>query len=247
MQNPPPATGPLIDWLRDEAGAPFEAPRGDVGEQVALQWLPELAETDSRVVFAVEHLLAEGDRGITDRILHVATNAPMRRAVAAALPTAAPTLASVPAAGGFTELARAVFALRTLDGVPLSTATLRVLHDIDRSENGWPTSAAIGLANAPDDFLDLLGPAIAAATMEQMSEFASVLLGGDESALAKVLRAAGKQPDSQRDKLADAIKRELDTRDQSRNKLAAIAIALPPAESGHSRWQRYASLLAVAP
>ena len=247
MQSPPPPTGPLIDWLRDEAGAPFEAQRGDVGDQVALQWLPELAETDSRVAFAVEHLLAEGDRGITDRILHVATNAAMRRAVAAALPTAAQTLASVPAAGGFTELARAVFALRNLDGVSLSTTALRVLHDIDRTENGWPTSAAIGLAVAPDDFLDLLGPAIAAATTEQLSEFAWVLLGGDESALDKVLRAAGKQPDAQRQKLADAIKRELETKDQSRKKLAAVGIALPPTEPGQSRWQRYAPMLGVAP
>ena len=103
-----------------------------------LQWLPELAEGDSRVAFAVEHLLAEGDPVVTDRLLHVATNAALRRAVAAALPRAAATLASI-------------------------------------------------------------------------------------------------------------FKRELEAKDDSRQKLAAIGIALPPAESGSARWQRYAGHLGVAP
>src|SRR3954469_4140830 len=242
MNTSPPRTGPLIDWLRTEAKAPFEAPRGDLGDQVALQWLPELAESDSRVPFAIEHLLGEGDPLVTDRILHVAQEPAMRRAVAAALPNAAATLASIPAAGGFTELARAVFALRNFDGVSLSPAAAQVLHDIDRVENGWPTSAAIGLALAPDEFLDLLPKAIAAANDKQMSEFGWVLLGGDESALDKVLRSASAQPDAIRQKLADAIKSELATKDASRQKLAAIGMALPPAESGTSRWRRYAPL-----
>lgn len=247
MNTPPPPTGPLMDWLRTEARAPFEAPRGDVGDQVALQWLPELAERDSRVVFAVEHLLGEGDELVTDRIMHVATNAAMRRAVAAALPGAASTLASIPAAPGFTELTRAVFALRNFDGVTVSPAALRVLHDIDRTEDGWPTSAAIGLALAPDDFLDRLGPALLSATGNQLSEFSWVLLGGDEAAIINVLRAVQNQPDSLRIKLADALKLELETKDQSRQKLAALGFSVPATESGASRWQRYATLLGVTP
>jgi hypothetical protein len=171
----------------------------------------------------------------------------MRRAVAAALPTAAATLARLQAGGGFSELARAVFALRPLDGASLSPAAVRVLHDIDRTEDGWPTSAAIGLALEPDQFLDLLPKALAAASDEQIHEFAWVLLGGSESAIDKVLRSARTQQDALRKKLADAIKRELETRDASRKKLSAIGITLPPAEPGHARWQRYAPLLGVTP
>jgi hypothetical protein len=129
----------------------------------------------------------------------------------------------------------------------MSPAALGVLHDVDRTENGWPTSAAIGLALAPDDFLDLLPKAVAAATSEQMSEFGWVLLGGDESALAKVFGAASGEPDAVRQKLADAVKDNLAEKDRSRQKLAAIGMTLPPAEPGASRWQRYAPLLGVAP
>lgn len=243
----PPRTGPLIDWLRDEARADFETPRGDVGDQVALQWLPELAESDSRIAFAVENLLDEGDRLVTDRLLHVATNAAMRRAVVAALPHAAAKLASVPAAGGFTMLGRAVRALRNFDGVTLPSAAARALHDIDQPGNGWPTSAAIGLALAPNEFLDLLGPALAAASGDDISEFAWVLLGASEDTLDKVFHAASAQPAPLRDKLAAAIKSELATKDQSRQKLIAIGIAVPPTEPGDQRWQRYAATLGVAP
>jgi hypothetical protein len=54
-------------------------PRGDVGDQLALQWLPALAESDSRVRFAVQHLLAEGDPLVVARLIDVADNAAMRR------------------------------------------------------------------------------------------------------------------------------------------------------------------------
>jgi hypothetical protein len=61
MQTPMPATGPLVDWLRAEAHAPFTQPRGDVGDQLPLVWLVPLAERDSRIPFAVGELLREGD------------------------------------------------------------------------------------------------------------------------------------------------------------------------------------------
>src|SRR4051812_1631332 len=127
MNTSPPRTGPLIDWLRAEATAPFEAPRGDLGDQVPLEWLPELAASDSRVAFAVEHLLSEGDPTVTDRLIPVATKAAMRQAIAAALPNAAATLASIPAAPGYPERAGAVFALRNFGGVSMSPAALGVL------------------------------------------------------------------------------------------------------------------------
>lgn len=109
--KPPPRSGPVVDWLRDEARAPFQLPRGDVGDQVPLQWLPEMAEADSRVGLAVGALLGEGDSLVTDRLLQVSTNAAMRRAVAAALAVAASTLAAIHAAPEMTSL-----------GVPLPSA-----------------------------------------------------------------------------------------------------------------------------
>lgn len=248
METPPPRTGSLIDWLRNEAKAPFETPRGDVGDQVALQWLPEFAENDSRVPFAVEHLLGEGDELVVYRLIHVAsTSAAMRRAIAAALPHSAASLAQLHAGGGFTELGRAVRVLGNVAGLTLSPAAAQALHDIDRTENGWPTSAAIGLALAPDEFVDLLPSAVMAATDEQIREFALVLIGASEAALDKVFRAAATQPDAVRQKLADAVKGELETKDQSWQKLAAMGFSLPPTESGASRWQRYAPLLGVTP
>jgi hypothetical protein len=120
------------------------------------------------------------------------------------------------------------------------------LHDIDRTENGWPTSAAIGLALAPDEFLDLIAPALDAANGDRLSEFALVLLGAEDAALDKVLRSVAAQRTLLRDKLAAAIKTEVETKEQSRQKLLALGFALPPTEDAHERWRRYAALLGVA-
>jgi hypothetical protein len=209
--KPPPSSGPLIDWLRDEARAPFEAPRGDVGDQVALQWLPELAEADSRVGFAVGKLLGEGDPVVTERLLHVATNAAMRCGVATALADAAPTLATLDAGPTSSMLGRAVRTLQLLRGVgALPVPALQTLHGIDQREDGWPTSVAIGLASATSRFLDLVVPALTRASAADTHELAWVFLANaSEETIATVLKHVGKHASSTlRDNLANALARE---------------------------------------
>lgn len=246
----PPPTGPLIDWLRDEARAPFEAPRGDVGDQVPLQWLPEMATNDSRVGFAVQNLLRESDPAVTDALLHVATNAAMRRAVAAVLGAAAPTLASLQVVPQSTMLGRAVRSLQVLKDVgPLADDALAVLHDIDRPADGWPSSVAIGLAAATDRFLDRVAPTLAQADAEQAHELAWVLLANaSESAIAKTLKHAAahtSQPD--REKFGAALKRDLDEQDKTHKQLSDLGVPVQSSEPGAQRWPRYAGYLGLTP
>jgi hypothetical protein len=248
--TPPPPKGPLTDWLREEARAPFETPRGDVGDQVALQWLPELAEHDSRVGFAVQNLLREGDPVIVDRLLQITNNAPMRRAVLAVLPDVAQTLGAIDAAGGFSLLGRAVHALQLLKGVgAVPDATLQLLHDIDRPEHGWPTSTAVGLAVARNRFLDRIIPTLTTATPEQIDELAWVFLANaDEDAVTAVLKHVGAHaPLPLREQFGAAIKRDLEAQDEARKQMLGMSVPLAPAESGAKRWLRYAGELGVAP
>jgi hypothetical protein len=250
MQALPPRTGPLTDWLRTEARASFELPRGDVGDQVPLQWLPEEAVADSRLELAVANLLREGDPVVSDRLLDVSTNAAMRRGVVAALADAATTLRAVEVTPDWTLLGRAVRALRVLDGVlPLPDATLRTLHDIDARKDGWPTSVAIGLAAAPARFTDLLAPTLTRCSPEDAKELAWVFLANaSEDGIRTALRhTASHSPTSDKDRFATAIKRELGAQDDARAQMVNMGIALPPAESGASRWARYASDLGVNP
>jgi hypothetical protein len=248
-KTPPPPEDSLIDWLREKARAPFETPRGDVGDQVPLQWLPDLALQDSRVGFAVQQLLREGDAGVTDRLLHVSTNSAMRRAVAAALGDSATTLASIEAAGGFTMLGRAVHALQILrDAGPLPDATLTVLHDIDRRGNGWPSSLAIGLAASPERFIEQLVPALPRLTAEETHELAWVLIGNaSEDTLTLIFAHVGAQASTtERANLADAVKHDLDAQAQAHRQLLDLGIALPAVEPVTTRWARYAELLRVS-
>jgi hypothetical protein len=245
----PPSAGPLIDWLRDEARADFETPRGDVGDQVPLQWLPELAAVDSRIGFAVQNLLGEGDPTVTDRLLHVATNAAMRRAVAAALGRTAPTLAATQAVPDSTMLGRAVRSLQILKDVgPLPDDALQVLHNIDRREDGWPSSLAIGLAVAADRFVDLLEPALSRVDADEAHELAWVLLANaSEGDVAKVLNhAAAHASQPEREKFGEALKRDLHAQDRARQQMLDLGVPLQPRELGAQRWLRYAGYLGLA-
>src|SRR5258706_13448811 len=75
-----PPRGQLVDWLRAEASQPFELPMGDVGDQLALQWLTRLFVEQpneiSRLGYAVEALLGEGDLEVSRRRLEWASAGP---------------------------------------------------------------------------------------------------------------------------------------------------------------------------
>ncbi|MDB4965495.1 MAG: hypothetical protein JWN44_1184 [Myxococcales bacterium] len=253
MLKPMPPAGPLLDWLRAEAQAPFQEPRGDTGDQLALQWLAAAAKQDSRVPFAVEHLLREGDPRVCERILRVANlaEAPpaLKSAVARALdPVTAAQLRATTTPSGHSLLGLAVRALRNPKDAQLSAAIVPVLHDIDDARDGWPSSVAIGLTVDANRFVDRLDDALQKMSPEDAAELSFILLQGDEPAIRTALQHAGGNPSTQaRQQLGDAVHRELDTGDDARRRLTAMGVKLPARESGADRWSRYATDLRLAP
>jgi hypothetical protein len=248
-----PRSGPLSDWLRDEARKPFEIPRGDVGDQLPLQWLSELMRGDTndarRLVDAVEALLAEQDPLVVSRILTVAelAEAPprLRSAVARALPSAGAFWAATPDGSG-TLLRAAVQSLAALDRLaePLPAGALAVLAGVDRPEDGWPLSAAVALAADYAGFRDLLVPTVERA---EPSRLALTLLvhGGDELKQDGFERIGREASPAARDRFAAALKEQVHARARVREQLERAGVKLPPADAPDVEWSRYAARLGV--
>jgi len=96
--QPIPISGPVVNWLRDEASQPFVQGRQGADDDIPLGWLPQLASSDKRVPDAIVQLLGEGDPVVTSRIVAVAAvsdAAPLKGAVARAIGKSAKVLAGV--------------------------------------------------------------------------------------------------------------------------------------------------------
>ncbi len=254
MRTPMPAKGPLIDWLRAEAKEPFEQPRGDVGDQVALQWLVPLVEQDSRLPFAIGELLREGDYLVCERLLKLATLAAagpqLGSAVARVLAAVAPTLAQLQD-GDRTLLRPAVEALSVTSSLaePLPPDALATLRAIDRREDGWPLSLAIALIGDANAALDLVAPAAARMNDDDVRRFTFELVAlADEPTQAATMRRIGQEASAAVCAHVGAgLQRQLAEFDEHRRQLVAMGLTPPPRESGADRWLRYAPALGLTP
>jgi hypothetical protein len=250
-----PAQGSLVDWLRDEAARFFEQPRGDVGDQLPLQWLTRLfadrPQDVSRLAFAVEVLLGEGDVEISRRLLEVLSEAPpaYRSAVARAVGKHATVLGSVavPASGrSLLGLAVASLAQDRL-AEALGDDTLAVLAGIDRAEDGWPTSVAIGLWADYRRFSQAWMSALATLTGPQLDRFVlDVLSWVGEPTTTEGFEQVGRESDASfRQKVGEAVKRQIDELAASRRVMEQLGIKLPPADPPDVRWKNAATRLNV--
>ena len=254
MRSPMPAKGPLIDWLRAEAQEPFDPPRGDVGDQVALQWLVPLVEQDSRLAFAIGELLREGDYVVCERLLKLATLAAagphFGSAVARVLADVAPTLAQLHD-GERTLLKPAVEALTATTSLaePLPQAALATLRAIDRREDGWPLSLAIALIGDVSAALDLVASAAARMNDDDARRFTFQLVAvADEPTQAATMQRLGAEASpAVCAHLGAVLQQQLAQIDEYRRRLVAMGATLPPRESGADRWLRYAPALGLTP
>jgi hypothetical protein len=254
MTQPIPTAGPLIDWLRNEARQPFEQPRGDVGDQVPLQWLLPVAQRDSRVAFAIEHLVREADSLVAARLLRLAilpeTPPTVKSAIARALGNGgARNLASVDAGSGFSLLGLAVRTMRLpRETGAISANALAALHDIVDRKDGWPTSIAVGLTSNPSQFVDVLEASSARLSDADAAEIAFVLLQADESRIAAALREITRATSpTTRARIGAAIKQDLDESEAARQQMLNMGVKLSPLEPTADRWNRYAQQLGIAP
>ena len=132
---------------------------------------------------------------------------------------------------------------------PLADPTLAALHDIDRAEDGWPTSVALGLAQATSRFLDLVVPTLTRAGDEVAHELAWVFLANatEDTVDAVLQHVATHASLASRERLAAAVKRDLAAQEKSRQQMLSLGVQMPAIESSASRWARYAGQLGVAP
>jgi hypothetical protein len=254
MQTPLPAAGPLVDWLRAEAQAPFTQPRGDVGDQLPLLWLVPLAERDARIPFAVGELLREGNLMVSRRLLQVAVLAEagpqLRSSVARVLADVAPTLAALHDGDrSLLRVAVETVALPARMAGPLPPDALATLRTIDRREDGWPLSLAITLIGDVAAALDLVAPAAARMKDDDMPQFMLELAAiASEAVVAATLqRIAADATPAVCTHVGAGLKAQLAQFDEYRDTMVAMGITLPPRESGASRWQRYVPLLGLTP
>jgi hypothetical protein len=250
-----PPAGPLHDWLRQEAALPFEEPRGDVGDALPLQWLTRLFVEKpgevSRLAFAVEGLLGEGDIEVSRRLLDVLPEAPAayRSAVARAVGNHRQVLAgvSIPSAGK-TLLGAAVESLRQ-DRLaePLSDQTLTALESIDRPEDGWPASLAIGLWADYSRFSPALVAALGKMSEPVLERFIlDVMSWVGEPTTTEGFERVGREADAPlRGKVGGAVKRQIDELAASRRMMEQLGVKLPPQAPPDQRWADAARRLGV--
>lgn len=246
MSRPIPPKGSVADWLRQEASQPFVQGRAGDEDDIPLGWLPEVIDTDPRILDAIVVLLAEGDPVVTSRLLTAAASSKatplFRGAVARAIGKSATTLSRTNAASDQSALGMAVYAI--WPPPPLSDDTILALSRISRPEDGWPLSLRTVIVV---DF-----PRVAdsvASSFERMSdeEQRYVLLGLLQRAAPSTLndlfdRIGRDGSQSLRARVSAALKRTLDELDDARRFAAASGVNMS-GETGAARWQRYAPLL----
>ncbi len=256
MHSLPPPTGLLYDWLRTEAQRPFEQPRGDVGDQLPLQWLNQAIDKDptnaARLVAAVEQLLGENDPVVSARILDVAslpeTSPLLRAAVASAIGRNPQALAGLADGTRGTLLGTAVRALGSgkVAG-PLDNDTLDTLLAINRPEDGWPESVRIGLTAGDARFLPKLTSTLAQASDEQLQRFVLGLLATTDSRTVKegLERVGREAPSVVRDRVAAAVKAKVYELGEARERMRKMGVALPNFDPPQVEWARHAASLGV--
>jgi hypothetical protein len=250
-----PARGQLIDWLRDEAGKPFETPRGDVGDQLPLQWLArqfvEMPQEVSRLTHAVEALLGEGDLEISRRLLEVISDGPpaYRSAVARAVGKHAQVLGAVDVPGANRTLLG--LAVASLGGdrlaEPLGDDTLAALGAIARPEDGWPASVAIGARADYPRFADALSDALQTLDGAPLDRFDLDLYGwvGPPATTDGFDRLGREASDEVRRRVGAAIKRQIDELAEARRTLEQLNIPMPPVDPPDVRWADAARRLQI--
>jgi hypothetical protein len=250
-----PPRGPLVDWLRSEAARPFELPRGDVGDQLPLQWLTRLfveqPQDASRLAFAVEALLGEGDLEISRRLLEVLSDGPpaYRSVVARAVGKYSKILSNVIVPSSDRTLLGLAVSSLSQDRLaePLSDETLAVLEGIDRVEDGWPTSVAIGLwADYPrfsDRWMDTLtrlsDPMLARLILDVLAWV------GEPTTTDGFERVGRECSDALRQRIAEAVKLQIHELADSRRMMEQMGVKLPPIDPPDVRWASAAARLKV--
>jgi hypothetical protein len=252
-----PPVGPLVDWLRGEAGLPFEEPIGDVGDHLPLMWLTRMVRDQpqdaSRLGFAIEVLLGEGDLEISRRILDVLSGAPpaYRSAVARAVGKHSQVLASVDVPDANQTLLGAAVRPLAQDRLAeaLSDETLQVLARIDRSEDGWPTSLAIGLWADYARFADALVAAVARLDGPPLDRFLLDVMSwvGEPTTTEGFERIGRETSDELRRRFGAAVKRQIDELAESRKMMLQMGVQLPPQDPPDVRWAAAAARLQIQP
>lgn len=243
--QPIPTSGPILNWLRNEASQPFVQGREGAEDDLPLGWLPQLASSDQRVPDAVVQLLGERDPVVTSRIVAVAaaSDAPaLKGAVARAIGKSASVLASVHAGSEQSALGTAVYAI--WPPPPLSDDTIQALTKISRREDGWPLSLRIAIAV---DFSRVADSVVSA--FEQMTDDDQgyVLLGllqraAPNTIVALLQRIGNDGSAALRARVSAALKTTLDKLDEARAFAAKSGVDLP-GEPGSARWQKLGPLL----
>jgi hypothetical protein len=250
MHSPIPASGSVVDWLRNEARQPFTESRGDVGDFIALQWLLPMVDRDPRISAAIVDLLGEGDQLVTERLLQLAAapdaSATLRAAVGRAIAKHHQTLAGVQTSSDQTALGSAVYAM--WPAPPLSDDTLDALHDVQRSEDGWPLSLRTGIVADLPRFEDrLVGDFTRMSDREQREVMRGVLARATEQTILEVMERLARDGDAALvARVAQATRSTLDDFDEARS-FAAKAGTQLPGDDGATRWPRYAAKLGVQP
>jgi hypothetical protein len=249
-------SGPLTDWLRAEALKPFDPPRGDQGDQVALQWLTyvptEGDELTRRLASAVEALLGDGDPQIAERVIEVTPQLPptIRSAVARAVGKHAIQLQTMPRP----VLSFLGAAVHGLQGgrlaEPLPPETLDRLLTIDSLRDGWPVSVELGLLARDPRFLDVLVQAVERMSDSQLDNMLLGLLNeqgvGGHAAEASLERIGSEAGTAMRARVGEAVQRVLNHIAGRREMLIRdMGITLPPRDPVGVEWPRHAKRLGV--
>lgn len=254
MTNPPPSAGPLADWLRQEARAPFVAPRGDEGDALPLAWLvPAIASgelDEDRLSDALTALLGEADAEVSRRLLEASSLDPppsLRAAVARAVALSSTTLAALDQGAGVYSLLKLAVHLLDLGDVadPLSPETLEALAHISSERDGWPVSVAVGLRGDPDRFVPLGADVVTRATDAAHQRFWLSAIRLPESTLASLLPSLRAEGSGVAAWAGEALQEALTTRERARQFAAQAGHLLPTEESATMRWARYASALGL--
>jgi hypothetical protein len=250
MNTPIPATGSVVDWLRNEARQPFVEGRGDEGDFIALQWLLPMVDRDPRIPAAIVDLLGEGDAVVTARLLQLAAapdaSATLRGAVARAVGKHHQKLAALVLSSDQSALGAAVYAM--WPSPPLADDTLDALHDVQRAEDGWPLSLRTGIVADLPRFEDrLVGDFDRMSDREQREVLRGLLARGSEKTIVEVLEKLGRDGGPALvARVAQSTKSTLDDFDDAR-KFAAQSGTNLPGDDGATRWARYAPKLGVQP
>lgn len=243
--QPIPTSGPVANWLRNEASQPFVQGRDGAEDDIPLGWLAQLAASDKRVPDAVVQLLSEGDPVVTSRIVAVAaaSDAPaLKGAVARAIGKSAKVLAGVQGTSEQSALGTAVYAI--WPPPPLGDDTIDSLIQISRREDGWPLSLRTVIVV---DFTRVADAVVSGFDQMTDDDQRYVLLGllqraAPDTMSALLQRIGDDGTPALRARVATALKASLDTIDEARSFAAKSGVNLP-GEPGSARWQKLAPLL----